>query len=173
MPIFQLVGQVIALTPFWVWGLLVFITLLGARQAFDRELHARAIIGIAAGWTVFSIWGAANTFGFNPTVLLAWAMGLAVSVAAQHFLIATRGVTALGGNRFRMAGSLWPLLTIWGVFGVRYVTSVMMVLDPTLKQNPAFALAVPAVYGLLSGLFVGRALRVLRTAPRPGTLALA
>ncbi|MBL0727398.1 DUF6622 family protein [Piscinibacter sp. HJYY11] len=173
MPLLQLIGQIIELTPFWVWGLLAFITLLGARQAFDRELHARTIIGISAGWTVFSIWGAANTFGFNTPVLVAWAMGLALSLAMQHLLVTPRGVTALGGNRFRLAGSLWPLLTIWAVFGVRYVTSVMMLLDPALKQNPSFDLAVPAIYGLLSGLFVGRALRVLRTAPRPGTLALA
>lgn len=173
MPLHQLIGQVIVHTPAWVWGLLVGVTLLGLRQAVDQVLTSRRVIGISVGWTVFSLWGAAHTFGFDALVLLAWAAGLALSLAAQHWLIAPRGVKALGEGRFAVAGSIWPLITIWAVFGVRYVTSVMMVLDPALKQNTSFDLAVPAVYGLLSGLFVGRALRVLRSAPRAGTLALA
>lgn len=172
MPL-QLIDQVIVHTPFWVWGLLAFVTFMGLRQAFDQVLTTPRVIGIALGWTAFSVWGAANTFGFNPLVLLAWTSGLALSLAARHWLIAPRGVKALGDGRFAVAGSLWPLLTIWTVFGVRYVTSVMMVLDPALKQNPTFDLAVPAIYGLLSGLFVGRALRVLRSAARPATLAVA
>lgn len=173
MPLHQLIDQVIVQTPLWVWGLLALVTLLGLRQAFDQVLNSRRIIGISLGWTAFSLWGAANTFGFTGPVLLAWATGLALSLAAQHWLIAPRGVQALGGGRYAVTGSLWPLFTIWAVFGVRYVTSVMMVLDPALKQNTAFDLAVPAVYGLLSSLFVGRALRVLRSAKAGPTLALA
>lgn len=173
MPFTQLVGQVIVHTPFWVWGLLAFVTFMGLRQAFDQELTSGRVIGISIGWTIFSVWGAANTFGFSAPVLLAWAAGLALSLLAQHWLIAPRGVKALGDGRYAVAGSIWPLLTIWAVFGVRYVTSVMMVLDPALKQNTTFDLAVPAIYGLLSGLFVGRALRVLRSAKAAPTLALA
>ncbi len=169
----QLIGQVIVHTPYWVWGLLAFVTFMGLRQATDQVLTSARVIGISIGWTVFSIWGATNTFGFNAPVLLAWAAGLGLSLAAQHWLIAPRGVTSLGEGRIKVAGSLWPLFTIWTVFGVRYVTSVMMVLDPALKQNATFDLAVPAVYGLLSGLFVGRALRVLRSAQATPALALA
>ena len=172
MPL-QLIGQVITHTPFWVWGLLAFVTVMGLRQAVDQVLTSQRVIGISVGWTIFSLWGAANTFGSNAPVLLAWAAGLGLSLAAQHWLIAPRGVKALGDGRFAVAGSIWPLLTIWTVFGVRYVTSVMMVLDPALKQNTTFDLAVPAIYGLLSGLFVGRALRVLRSAKATPTLALA
>ncbi|MBX3624867.1 MAG: hypothetical protein KF892_07645 [Rhizobacter sp.] len=173
MNFLQLVGQVIVHTPVWVWGLLAFVSLMGLRQAFDQTLSAGRVVGISLGWTFFSVWGAANTFGFNAPVLLAWAAGLALSLGAQHWLIAPRGVKALGDGRFAVAGSLWPLLTIWAVFGVRYVTSVMMVLDPALKQNTTFDLAVPAVYGVLSSLFVGRALRVLRSAKTAPALALA
>jgi hypothetical protein len=173
MPLHQLIGQVIVHTPFWVWGVLVLITLLGLRQAFDQVLGERRVIGISLAWTAFSLWGAANGFGFHAPVLLAWAASLVVSLAAQHVLIAPRGVQALGDGRFAVAGSWWPLLTIWAVFSVRYVTAVMIVLDPALKQNTTFDLAVPAVYGLLSGLFVGRALRVLRSAKAAPSLALA
>lgn len=172
MPL-QLIGQVIAHTPAWVWGMLIVVTLLGLRQASDQVITSGRIIGFSAGWTIFSIWGVGSGFGFSAGVLLAWATGLGLSLAAQHRLVSPRGVQALGEGRYAVAGSLWPLLTIWLVFGVRYVTSVMVVLDPALKQDTTFDLAVPAVYGALSGLFVGRALRVLRSAPGPGALATA
>jgi hypothetical protein len=173
MPLHQIVGQVIVQTPVWVWAMLAAITLLGVLQAFDRVVSTRRIVGMSLGWTVFSLWGAANTFGFNAGVLAAWAAGLALSLAAQHWLIAPRGVRALGEGRYAVAGSFVPLLTIWAVFGVRYVTSVMLVLDPALKQNTTFEIALPAVYGLLSSLFVGRALRVLRSRNAGPTMALA
>jgi hypothetical protein len=173
MPLPQLIGQVIVNTPAWVWGVLAAITLLGVLQAFDRVLSAPRIIGISLGWTVFSLWGAAHTFGFDARVLAAWASGLALSLIAQHRLIAPRGVQALGNGRYAVAGSIWPLLTIWAVFSVRYVTSVMLVLDPALKQNPTFGLVVPAVYGLLSSLFIGRALRTLCSRKARVAIALA
>lgn len=173
MPLHQLIGQVIVHTPVWVWGLLAFITLLGLRQAFDQVVTTRRVIGISLGWAMYSLWSAANTFGSSAIVLAAWAAGLALSLAVQHWLVAPRGVKALGDGRFAVDGSLWPLVTIWAVFGVRYVTSVMMVMDPALKQSMAFDAGVALLYGMLSSLFVGRALRVVRSTPAASTLALA
>jgi hypothetical protein len=170
----QLAGQVIVHTPLWVWVLLGFISLLGLRQAKDQVITSGRLIGVSFGWTVLSLIGAASTFGFSAGVLLAWAAGLVLSLALQHGRIAPRGVRALGNGRYAVAGSLWPLLTIWLVFGVRYASSAMVVLDPALKQHAGFGLAVAAIYGLLSSLFVGRALRVLGSgAPRAATLAAA
>jgi hypothetical protein len=168
----QLVGQVVGHTPLWVWALLAFITLLGLRQAKDQVLSSGRVIGVSLGWTVLSLMGAASTVGFSAGVLLAWAGGLGLSLALQHGRVAPRGVRALGDGRYAVAGSLRPLLTIWLVFGVRYVSSAMVVLDPGLKQHAGFGLAVAAIYGLLSSLFVGRALRVLGSGtPRAATLA--
>jgi hypothetical protein len=147
----QLVGQVVGHTPLWVWALLAFITLLGLRQAKDQVLSSGRVIGVSLGWTVLSLLGAASTVGFSAGVLLAWAGGLGLSLALQHGRVAPRGV-----------------------FGVRYVSSAMVVLDPALRQHAGFGLAVAAIYGLLSSLFVGRALRVLGSGtPRAATLAAA
>lgn len=173
MPLPQLIGQVILHTPLWVWGLFAFVTFMGLRQLADQVVTSRRVLGMSLGWTVFSLSGAVGTFGFSAAVLLAWFAGLALSLALQHWLIAPRGVKAVGGRRFAVAGSIWPLLTIWAIFSVRYVTSVMMVLNPALKQSTAFDLAVAAAYGMLSSLFLGRALRVLRSAPATPALALA
>lgn len=168
-----IVSQALAHTPAWVWVLLAVITLLGLRQAFDHVQTTRRIVGSAVGWTLFSAWGATSAFGFSAPVLLAWASAAAVSVALQHWLIAPRGVRALDDGRHAVRGSLWPLLTFWAVFGVRYVSGAMLALHPELTRDPAAALAVPAVYGLLCGVFIARAMRVLWSATAPAPLALA
>lgn len=173
MPLHQLIGQILSHTPVWVWGLLAFVTFLGARQAFDQVVTSRRVIGISLGWMAFSFWGATSTFGFTATVAAAWVIGLGLSLVAQQWLIVPRGIQALGAGRYAVKGSMWPLLTIWAVFGVRYVTSVMMVMNPALKQDLRFDIGVAMLYGMLSALFFGRALRVIRSQPLAPSLATA
>jgi len=44
-------------------------------------------------------------------------------------------------------------------------------MEPSLARSSGFALTVTALYGLLSGLFAARTLRVLRLARSPDPLA--
>ena len=50
------------------------------------------------------------------------------------------------------------------MFGVRYVTGVLLAIDPALRHSELAALAIPLAYGLLSGIFVARTVRILRSA---------
>jgi hypothetical protein len=167
------IGQVIAHTPVWVWGLLVFIAAMGLRQMADHVVTVRRLVIVPLIWCTLSLWSATSAFGVGPGVLLAWALGASLAVAGNQWLLWPRGVQALGDGRYAIPGSIWPLITMGSVFIVRYVTAVTLVLHPALRHDAVFSLAIPLAYGLLSGIFLARAVRILRNTLPRSTLALA
>ena len=56
---------------------------------------------------------------------------------------------------------------IAGIFLTKYAAGVAMTMRPELKFDLAFALGLATVYGAFSGIFAGRAARLLRLALRP------
>lgn len=161
-PLHIVLPQVLLHTPVWVWGVLALITVLGLRQTRDHVVTSRRLTAIPLIWASLSLWGALHAVGTDARVVAAWAAALAASVALTHSLAAPRRVDALGAGRYAVQGSMSPLLAMWAVFVVRYVSSVMLVLNPSLRHDTLFGLAVPALYGALSGVFAARAWRTLR-----------
>jgi hypothetical protein len=170
LPLHLFIGQMILHTPAWVWALLVFITAIGLRQRADHVMGVRRLTLVPLAWGALSVWSATSSFGVQVGVLAAWAAGTALAVAGNQWLAWPRGAQALGGGRYAIPGSLWPLLAMWSVFVVRYLATVVLQLDPTLRHSNAMGLAISLTYGLLSGIFLARSVRILRSAPTPGAL---
>jgi hypothetical protein len=173
LPFSIVIQQVLIHTPPWVWGILALITYLGLKQVVDHVVTTRrlAIAPVALG--AFSLWGVTNAFGLHTEVLAAWVVGAALAVAVNHYLAWPRKVKYEGPGRYAVQGSLWPLVGMWAVFGVRYVTTVTLVLHHDWAHGTVFSMVMPVVYGALSGLFLARSLRILRSAPSAGALGLA
>jgi hypothetical protein len=53
-----------------------------------------------------------------------------------------------------------------GIFLTKYVVAVMLAMHPAYAQQAGFAVGISALYGLFSGVFGGRALRLGRLAMR-------
>jgi hypothetical protein len=69
---------------------------------------------------------------------------------------------------FHVPGSWTPLAMMMAIFFARYAIAVAMAMQPALKAMPVFAAAIGAAYGLMSGSFLARALRILGAARVPG-----
>jgi uncharacterized membrane protein len=160
--------QIVSFTPLWVWGLLAALLVLGFSQARDRSASLTRIIVMPAGMTAFSLWGTISAFGASVAVLGIW------SAAAAALLLA---VTTLFGKaqarydaqtrQFQLPGSWVPMALIAGIFLTKYAAGVSMTMYPELKFNLTFALGLATVYGAFSGIFAGRAARLLLLALRP------
>jgi hypothetical protein len=68
------------------------------------------------------------------------------------------------GNTFAVAGSVVPLLAMLGVFAVRYVATVTLILNPQWRSLEAVGIIGGLGYGLLSGVFAMRARNILASA---------
>ena len=167
----QMLGTVIRNTPVWVGGLLAALTWLGLSQARTRTASLARIVVMPVAMTGLSIWGTFSAFGNSPMigyVMLAWMFAAAVMLALIAPMSPPAGTTYDSASRtFALRGSWVPMLLILGIFLTKYVVGVDTTMDPSLARDGQYTLIVGALYGMFSGVFAGRAVRLLRLAYRP------
>ncbi len=164
---------VISHTPVWVWGLLLALIALGLHQARDHVVTPARLLLQPLTMGAFACWGAVQAFGWHAHVLAAWVLGSALGLALNRWLALPRQAQALPDGRFAIGGSWAPLALIVGVFMLRYVASVALVLTPQLKADLLFGAVACALYGLSIGVLAARAARVWALRERASGLAAA
>lgn len=164
----QAIETVLKSTPAWVWGLLAALVALGLSQVRTRTVSTLRMALTPLGMIGFSLWGTVSAFSASPLfgyVLFAWAVGAVALLAligtrqpdpAAHYDAAARS--------FTLPGSWLPLALILGIFSVKYVVGVELAMQPALAHDGLYTLVAGGLYGLFSGAFAGRALRVFRLA---------
>ncbi|MDW5443367.1 DUF6622 family protein [Polaromonas sp. SM01] len=168
----QALGSVLHKTPVWVWGLLAALLALGLSQVRTRSISALRMALMPAAMAGLSLWGTASAFGSSPLfayVLLAWAVCAALMLGLMAPLAPPAGtVYDATSRRFHMPGSWVPLALILGIFLTKYIVGIELSMQPTLARDGQYTLIVGSLYGLFSGIFAGRAVRLWRLARRPG-----
>ena len=159
--------QIIQHTPLWVFGLFALLLWVGAKQLSTRTASLTRILAMGTGMTGLSVYGALSAFSHQTLALAVWVL---VAVAAYAWMF---GRPLARGTRFdtwqgvfTIPGSWQPLALIMGVFATKYVVGVMLAMQPTLASQAAFALPVAALYGVFSGVFASKTVRMWRLAMR-------
>ncbi|SEA19602.1 DUF6622 family protein [Variovorax sp. YR216] len=166
--------QILLHTPKWVFGLFALLLWLGARQLIATSLSMTRMTLMPIVMGGLSIYGVASAFGDSIVSLLAWA---AVAFATLA-LVLQRGLPAgtrydAAARRFHVAGTAVPLALMMGIFFTKYIVGVLLAMHPGLMRQPTFAIGISALYGAFTGIFIGRAIRLLRLAMRTESSALA
>lgn len=160
----QAIVPVLRNTPVWVWGLLAAFLALGISQLRDRTASLARVSLMPVAMTVFSVWGTFSALRTSPQFGLAVVAWLIAALLAFAVLGRGRANAQYDPARrvFRLPGSAAPLLLVVGIFLVKYVVGVDLVMAPQLVQDTAYVLCVAALYGAFTGAFVGRAVRLWR-----------
>lgn len=167
----QALFQVVSHTPVWVWALLAGLVALGASQLRDRNASLLRTQLMPLGMAAFSVIGVLSAFGVSAAVAAqaggAW-LAAAISTAALALWLqptAPQGTRYARSSRsFHLPGSAMPLALILGIFLTKYFVGVELAMQPGLARDTAFALQISGLYGMFSGLFAARALRLWRLA---------
>jgi hypothetical protein len=157
----QILMQILRGTPVWVYALFFGLIVLGYLQSKPRNLAPAmvAILPVALG--VFSLTRVLAAFGPEPLALLAWASGTAAALLLNRALKQPAGVRwSAATGTFHVPGSWMPLVLMMAVFFARYALVVSLAMTPGLVRSAGFAAAASFGFGLLSGIFLARALRV-------------
>jgi uncharacterized membrane protein len=161
--------QIFSNTPVWVWGLLAALIALGISQARDRSASMRRIVLMPVAMTAFSLWGTVSAFGASTAVLGTWfSAAAALLLVVMVFSGPVQARYDADTRQFQLPGSWVPMLLITGIFLTKYAAGASMAMNPNLKFDVTFALVLATIYGAFSGIFVGRAARLLRLALRDG-----
>jgi hypothetical protein len=112
-----------------------------------------------------SLYGTLSIFAQQPWVLAGW-LGALVAATATVLARPLPPGTSYdpASRRFTLPGSVWPLALLMAIFCTKFAAGVALALQPALAQNAAFGWGFSAIYGALSGIFLGRAARLRRLA---------
>ncbi|MBA2963655.1 MULTISPECIES: DUF6622 family protein [Ramlibacter] len=169
----QLLIAIVRGTPTWVWGLLAALVGFGASQLRDRTASLARISTLPVAMAAFSAFGMVSAFGAAPNMDELLAVWLGVAAAVTAALAPGRAAAVYDARRreYRLPGSVVPLLLMAGIFLVKWSVGVELALQPQVVRDASFTLPVAALYGLATGLFVGRAARLWRLAVRRPAVA--
>ncbi len=158
---------ILAHTPAWVFVLFAALVALGVRLMRTSRLSLLrvAILPIAmGGLALFSL---AQAFGLGSSAVAAWIALVVAFVVAGRLVAPRHDVQYSSDTRsFVVPGSVFPLLLMMTIFFTRYAVAVALAIHPDLRAVAGIGAAVGGVYGLTSGAFVLRALRIVRTMKR-------
>jgi hypothetical protein len=164
--------QILTHTPRWVFALFALLLALGLQQLGARRVPLWRTLLMPLAMGGLALWGVLSAFG-TPLAALLWAAVTLLVARALARRPAPAGTAwDAATRRFSLPGSVLPLLLMLGVFFTKYGAAVLLSLHPELTRDTAVALGLSTLYGLASGLFLGRALRLWRLALRPGPQAL-
>jgi hypothetical protein len=165
--------EILKRTPSWVFLLFALLVVFGAMQIRTRQISLARVAILPLALIGLSLSGLWSTFGGNGLAELAiavWIAAVAVAVLLNRFAKWPRKVAYTAATRsFLVEGSWIPLAAMMLIFFTRYAVNVMLAINPALAASPWLTAGIATAYGLMSGAFVARALRILRSA-RPAVL---
>ncbi len=159
--------QIVAHTPKWVFAVFVLLLWLGGKQLLAGRVALGRATAVPLAMVGFSFYGVASAFGGAPSALAGWAAAgvvLAALVLRLPLPATTRYDAA--SRSFEVAGSAVPLALMMGIFLTKYVVGASLAMHPEMARDATFAIAVPALYGVFSGIFAGRGIRLWKFAIR-------
>jgi hypothetical protein len=160
--------QILQRTPPWVFALFAVLLVLGAMQSRTRDIGRARVALMPAIFLPLSLWGIWTAFGPEVFAFAAWLAAVSAAVLINRYARSPRQVSYAPETRlFRVAGSWIPLAMMMAIFFARYAIAVAMAMQPELKSMPVFVAGAGAIYGLMSGSFLARALRILGAARAP------
>lgn len=155
----EAIGQIVARTPQWVWGLLGGLVALGLYNSRTRAMAPQRVWIMPGVMTALALYGVTAAFAGAAlaVALAAWGLGALVT----GVLIGRRAASArdrfdAASAQVVVAGSWLTLALALSIFLLKYGVGVELSLDPSAARSVGFALAIGGVYGALSGLTVAR-----------------
>ncbi len=153
----DIISQSFSHTPVWVYVLFIFLVSRGMKSLQPRETTLGTLALIPAIFMLVGIGILASRFGTLPPVYAAWLLALAAGAGAGWLLLRRKNILVdrVRGVLFRPADySVMPL--ILGSFAVKYAFGAVGFLHPELVNQASLGMIEGAVYGLFSGIFVGK-----------------
>ncbi len=165
-----MVLEIISHTPLWVFAVFAVLVYRGIVATRDRALQAAPLVLLACAFLFLGGQGALAIAHGSAAPLGVWALAFVTSV-----LVAMKTVpdSMVYGSREApmQRGSLASLVLILAIFATRYSVAVASAMHPDQLSGFAASTSLCALYGVTSGVVIGRALRVLMLSMRlPSTL---
>lgn len=153
-------GMIAKGVPLWVWPLLVLLVVVGLRATRQRNtpvlpLYFLPLLG-------FLSLNAVSRFHAGPVIWLVFAGAYGLG-AWLGFGFQGKVLLEKTGNRVTLRGEWLTFGLMMVLFWMNFAGGVMRAVAQDIYNGPAFQFGFAGVAGLAAGVFLGRAVRVLRS----------
>lgn len=158
-----MLSQILKHTPLWVFVLFLVLLVYGLSQLKPRQVSRSRLFILPAVMLGLSLLGVFTGFGFKPTAFFMWVIGVgaALGIGQWHMPPRRRDIISTTVNYY-IPGSWGPLALMMTIFAIKYAVGVIHARHLAIAQVDTFVWIVCLSYGLLSGVFLVRALKVYR-----------
>jgi len=153
--------QILQRTPPWVFALFALLVVFGILQSRTRQISLARVTMLPLALIALSLSGLWSTFGGNALAIGAWIAAVLAALLINRTAKWPRKVSYAADTRsFLVEGSWLPLTVMMIIFFTRYAVAVTLAMHPELAATLWLPVAVSLAYGLISGAFLARALRI-------------
>lgn len=152
--------QILTRTPLYVWAILAFLLWRGAVEMRDRELTLRRMLILPLVMLGLSLNDMALKFDMGMVLVAAWVTGCVAAMLLAWRFGRTRIAAGTAPDRVLVRGSVMPLILMLAIFLTKYITSIVLVIQPQLAHQLAVAATICLVFGVFNGLLLGRLARM-------------
>jgi len=146
--------------PVWVWPLFIGLMTVSLRATRTRTaplllVYCLPLLGLLSLRTILSL--NALTFAI-ACFAIAYALGAWIGHAKQ-----ARYITAKSALSVTVKGEWMTLISVMSLFSLNFVHGTINGMTPATTTTALYAAALSGIAGLISGTFIGRAIRTART----------
>jgi len=159
MTAWDIISNIPARAPIWVWPLLLWMIRVGVKAMRARTV-AIWFYWFLPFFALLSVRGRVEAAAPEvdlPVFACAYALGLAFGHWFQGGVIVERTAKLVS-----VKGEPLTLIMMMAIFWMNFAAGVIEVISPDLMANHVTIVILAAISGAVSGQFAGRALRVLR-----------
>ena len=154
-------------TPLRIFGIFFARVVLGLQRLRARDVTTRQLLILPVVMALLSLAGLYQSFGASAIAASGWIIAVSVSLLFARVRPPQDGVQySSATRRIRVPDSWVPLVPMMTIFFLRDGAAANLSMRPALRTALPFIATIGFAYGLSSGLFAARALRIWNTAFR-------
>lgn len=151
-------------TPWWVYILFFYLVYIGIKAMKTQVVSLKTVFILPV---LFLVWGLYNLIERKELIAILEISTLTITfiigIVIGSLLMATKEIQAdKKKHLLTFPGGPLTLILILLIFATKYYFSYMYALDPTAFKDRDFVLTDLSSSGIITGVFVGRALCLLR-----------
>jgi hypothetical protein len=157
--------QIIKHTPLWVFILFFALLVMGYMQSKDRIISRGKITILPIAMIGLSFYGVVSAFGIGqPVSWVSWLAGMSIAGCLSVKFPSPLGVSySTKDLSFSVPGSWLPFYLMMAIFSTKYTVGVILARQLPIVNEKSFIVSISLCYGLISGIFLFRALTIWRS----------
>ena len=157
--------DILVRTPPYAWVILAALVVLGVSQIKFCKLPRSRVLVLPLAMCGFALYTIISGFSPAGPAVGFWLAGAGIAFGLNEALPRSPSGVQFdpATKQFLVPGSMAPLALMLAIFSVNYGVGVMRTLSPADLAENNIRMLVCGALGLLSGLLIARAARILRT----------